>query len=124
MNITKVSSSSMNFGSIKKSAATNAIKAANGDASKLGPLEKMIQEQKENHRYDIEGVSSHECYNYIVCKRGTRSGRYFVYLEEACRYANTMDKSDAIKESQEIKKTEQKPTFDEMAKRLLDMCEE
>ena len=124
MNITKVNSSSMNFGSIKKSAAEKAIKAANGDVSKLGYLEEMIQEQKENRRYDIEGLPSYEYYNYIVCKKGANSGQCFMKLEEACRYANMMNQSDAIKEDQEIKKMEQRPTFDEMAQRLLDSCEE
>ena len=124
MNITKVNSSSMNFGSIKKSAAEKAIEAANGDVSKLGYLEEMIQEQKENRRYDIEGLPSYEYYNYIVCKKGANGGQCFMELEEACIYANMQNESDAIKEDQEIKKMKQKPTFDKMAQRLLDSCEE
>ena len=123
MNVSKVSSNSMNFGSIKKSAVEKAIKQANGNPSELSKIKTAIEEQKGNP-YNIEGLPSHEYYNYIVIKQGDHSGMCFMTLEEACRDANGSKQRDVWKKEAEMRRNQQKPQFDKLASELLDSCED
>ena len=123
MDITKINSNSMNFGNIKKSAVEVAIREANGNLNKLSRIKDAIEKQK-NNPYDIKGLPSHEYYNYIVVKQGKTSGMSAMTLEEACQTANTNKQIDELVIKAEMRKNQQKPEFEKMAKELLDSCEE
>ena len=125
MRISSINAYAPSFGQIRKSAVLNAIDDAKGDITKLNLLRDLIEEQRDNHSYDV-------MYRYEVVKNssGSHEGWYHD-IQSACQKATKLledDKKRIQEEERIIQEQERinrdKPRFDKLAQEILDSCEE
>ena len=117
MRISSINTYAPSFGQVRKSAAKCAINDADGDINKLILLRSLIEEQRDNHSYDVMS-----CYHVVQNSSGSVLS-WHNDIQSACQEATKLleDKEKRMPEQERINKNKER--FDKLAKEILDLYE-